>query len=137
MREPPQSGLDRHVLFLDRNLGHGPVAAALRERGARVEEHDQNFARDAPDAVWLPEVGRREWAVVTQDDRIRYRVAERTAAANAGVALFIFTGRKMRGPAIGAALVVALPRMLRVLDKQHRPFIAKVTRSGHVEVLAG
>jgi hypothetical protein len=33
--------------------------------------------------------------VITQDDRIRYRSAERIAAQVAKVALLIFTGKKM------------------------------------------
>lgn len=135
MRKPPEGSIGQHVFFLDRNLGHGQVAAALRARGARVEEHDRHFPRDAADPSWLPEVGRRGWAVITQDDRIRYRSAERLAAQAAKVALFIFTGKKMRGVEIGESLARALPRMVRLLDQQKRPFIARVNRRGEVEVL--
>jgi hypothetical protein len=39
-----------------------------------------------------------------------------TAASTAGVALFIFTGKGMRGPAIADALVQALPAMAKLLD---------------------
>ena len=35
---------------------------------------------------WLPEAGRRGWAVLTKDDRIRYRQVDMAAASTAGVA---------------------------------------------------
>jgi len=84
------------VFSVDRSLGRHTVARALRAAGALVEVHDDHFAQNAPDEVWLPEVGRRDWAVLTKDERIRYRDAETNAAIAAGVALFIFTGRGMR-----------------------------------------
>jgi hypothetical protein len=83
----------------------------------------------------LPEVGRRGWAVITSDDRIRYRVVEREAATSAGIALFIFTGKRMSGPAIAEALVRAVPAMAELLAEEPRPFVAKVSRSGGVALL--
>ncbi len=41
----------------------------------------------------------------------------------------------MRGAAIGDALVRALPEMVRLLEREHRPFIAKVTRTGSVTLV--
>ena len=43
----------------------------------------------------------------------------------------------MRGPEIGVALAKALPKMERMMRKQKRPFIARVNRSGEVELLEG
>lgn len=123
------------VFFVDRSLGKHDVPNALRAAGARVEVHDDHFPQDAPDEVWLPAVGRNGWAVLTSDDRIRYRQAEKSAATTAGVALFIFTGKRMRGAAVGDALVRALPEMTRLLQWERRPFIAKVTRTGSVSLV--
>lgn len=124
------------VFFVDRSLGRHIVARALRVAGVLVEVHDDHFAQNAPDEVWLPEVGRRGWAVLTKDERIRYRDAETTAAIAAGVALFIFTGKGMRGTAIADALVKALPAMRELLLTHRRPFVAKVTRGGTVTVVS-
>jgi hypothetical protein len=123
------------VFFIDRSLGKNFVASALRTAGARVEVHDDHFKQNEPDEVWLPEVGRHGWAVITSDDRIRYRVVEREAATSAGVALFIFTGKRMRGPAIAEAVVRAVPAMAELLAEEPRPFVAKVSRSGGVALL--
>jgi hypothetical protein len=123
------------VFFVDRSLGKHVVPDALRAAGAHVKVHDDHFPQDALDEVWLPAVGQSGWAVLTSGDRIRYRQAEKSAATAAGVALFIFTGRRMRAAAIADAIVRALPRMTRLLEMERRPFIAKVSRSGTVTLL--
>lgn len=123
------------VFFVDRSLGKHVVAGALRAVGVQVEVHDDHFPQDALDEVWLPSVARKGWAVLTSDDRIRYRQAEMSAARTAGVALFIFTGKAMRGTAIADALVQALPAMTELLVTKRRPFVAKVSRAGVVALL--
>jgi hypothetical protein len=123
------------IFFLDRNLGRYVVAAALRDAGAEVEIHDDHFPQDAPDEGWLPEVGRRGWAVITKDDRIRYREAETSAARASNVALFIIAGKGMRATAIADVLVAALPKMKRLLETEPRPFIAKITRRSDITLL--
>jgi hypothetical protein len=45
------------VFFVDRSLGKHVVPDALRAAGAHVEVHDDHFAQDALDEVWLPAVG--------------------------------------------------------------------------------
>jgi hypothetical protein len=83
------------VFFIDRSLGRKIVAQALREIGETVEIHDDHFAPDAKDAEWLLEVGKRGWIVLTKDDRIRYRVTERTAIESATVRAFVLTRFKI------------------------------------------
>lgn len=123
------------VFFVDRSLGRHIVPDALRAAGAHVQVHDDLFPQNAPDEVWLPAAGRNGWAVLTSDDRIRYRQAEMSAATAAGVALFIFTGTRMRAAAIGDAIVRALPQMRALLEATPRPFAAKISRSGSVALL--
>ncbi|MBI5526827.1 MAG: hypothetical protein HY897_10885 [Deltaproteobacteria bacterium] len=133
MREPSEGGVDPAVVFfLGRNLGHEAVATALRGQGVQIERHADHFADDAPDQEWLVDVGQRGWAVVTQDDRIRYRRAERAAMCAANVRLFVFTGKQMRGPEIGASLAKALNKMARFAGRHGPPFIARVSRNGEV-----
>jgi len=49
------------------------MAGVLRDAGLDVEIHDDHFAPDAKDEEWLSAVGRKQWIVVTRDERIRYR----------------------------------------------------------------
>ena len=123
------------VLFLDRNLGTKHVANALRAAGAIVEVHNDHFLQDARDEIWLPEVGRRGWVVLTKDDRIRYRSTEFAAVVSAKVALFALASGNLNGEEMAQAFVAALPRMSRLLATHRLPLIAKVTRSGDVSIV--
>ena len=86
----PATQPDHPHLFLDRSLGKKIVAEALRNAGATVHIHDDHFAPDEQDAVWISDVGKRGWVVLTKDSRIRYRETERVAVAQAGVPLFVY-----------------------------------------------
>jgi hypothetical protein len=104
-------------------------------KGALVEAHDAHFSADAPDHVWLPVVGVRGWIVISKDRRIRHRGAERAAVEDAKVALFIFRGGNMRGEEIAQVIANALPQMIRVAQRQTRPFIGSISKTGAVKLL--
>jgi hypothetical protein len=117
---------------VDRALGTGAIADALRAARCAVEIHDQHFPQAAKDTEWLPEVGRRGWVVLTKDHHIRTRQNELVALLSAGVAAFVLTSGDLTGPEMAQAFVRALPRIRRMLVGQPRPFIARVSASGDV-----
>ena len=127
--------LESLIFFLDRSLGKKKIAIALAQAGERVEVHDDHFPPDARDADWLSTVGNRGWIVFTKDDRIRYRKLERMALMQAGVGAFILTAKDLSGEEMAQIFIKALPAMKRFIAKHTPPFIAKVTRSGAVEML--
>jgi hypothetical protein len=47
------------------------IGRRLAAEGLRVELHDDHFPQGTPDVVWLTEVGKRGWIVLTKDTRIR------------------------------------------------------------------
>src|SRR5262249_17668846 len=52
---------DETVFFIDRPLGIEPIRTELVNAGLVVEIHDDHFARDEEDRVWLRTVGERGW----------------------------------------------------------------------------
>ncbi len=120
------------TFFLDHSLGTQKVRSALVAQGAVVEVLIDHFDQSVEDVIWLPEVGRRGWVVLTKDKRIRNRKLEINALMDAGVAAFVLTAGEMRGEEMGEVFATALPRMLRFLEKNSPPFIATVTRKGNV-----
>ena len=84
-------------LFIDRSLGKLTIATALRAQGVEVHTHDDHFAQDARDEEWLADVGRRGWAVITKDTRIRYRQTELAALVAGGVRAFVLTRGDLSG----------------------------------------
>jgi PIN like domain len=107
----------------------------LREAGEKVEIHDDHFRPDAKDEVWLTEVGSRGWIVLTKDDRIRYRITERTALLSAKVTAFVLTSAQLQGREMADAFVKAILPIKRLIGKQRAPFLARVSRTGKVSLL--
>ena len=122
-------------LFIDRSLGRLTIATALRAQGAEVHTHDAHFAQDARDEEWLADVGRRGWAVITKDTRIRYRQTELAALVAGGVRAFVLTRGDLSGPEMAAILVKALPHLVRFSARYEPPFIARIAASGRVQMI--
>src|SRR4051794_37837765 len=109
---PPSQRLpEPWTFFVDRSLGGRIVADALRKADELVEVHDDHFAIDAPDEIWLPDVGARGWVVLSKDDRIRRNPVERAALRAAGVAAFFLGRSDLRGEQMAAAFVTAVGAM--------------------------
>jgi len=119
-----------HTFFTDRDLGR-QFPAELRRAGVVVEMHDDHFGPLTPDPVWLREVGRRGWVALSHDQKLRYRPQERDMAMRAGVPLFVLVGKATHS-ALAKNFVQTLPKVLRFLDENHRPFIARIYRPSPV-----
>jgi hypothetical protein len=114
------------VYFTDRDLGK-QFGEILKLGGLTVERHHDHFAPDAPDEVWLADVGKRGWIALTHDSRIRYKPNERDAVMRHDVGLLVIVG-KAPFPELARAFVATLPRVEEFLASHKPPFIAKVYR---------
>jgi len=127
---------ERLVFFVDRSLGRKVIPETLRAANAEVRVHDDFFPQDAKDEVWLAEVGRHGWVVLTKDKHIRYREVEIQALLVAKVGCFILTARgDLSGAEVGQIFVKALPTMKKVCETTTRPFIARVSRDSSVTLV--
>ena len=122
------------VFFVDRNLGRHVFPDRLREAEVRVEIHDDYFAQDEQDPVWIAEVGRRGWIVLTADQRLRRVSLETEAIMSAGVRAFVFTG-KTDVRRFAEAFLKARTRIERLLATTSSAFIAKIYRDGTVSLV--
>jgi hypothetical protein len=120
------------VYFTDRDLGKR-FPDILRSGGLTVERHADHFAPDAPDDLWLEDVGRRGWIALTHDRRIRYKPNERDAVIRHGVALLVIIGAAPF-PDLARAFLATLPRVEHFLGRHRPPFIAKVYRPSAAEM---
>src|SRR3989449_11587737 len=123
------------TFFLDRQLGRYKMAGALRKAGLNIEIHDDHFLQGALDPEWLRAVGERNWIVVTRDERIRYRVAEKQAIRRAKVRAFVLVAHgDLRIEEIAEILLKALSKVESIAVQEKPPFIAKIWRDGNVAV---
>jgi predicted nuclease of predicted toxin-antitoxin system len=124
------------VFFVDRSLGRKIIPDALRAAGEEVRVHDDFFPQDAKDEVWLAEVGRRGWVVLTKDQHIRYREVEVQALLAAKVRSFVLTARgDLSGAEVGHIFVKALQAMKKLCATTPPPFIARVSRDSTVTLV--
>lgn len=122
------------IFFIDRCLGKKHIATALRNSGIAVEIHDDNFGQNAQDVDWLPEIGRREWVVLTKDARISKNHLERMAVTNAGISMFTLASQNLSGKEMANIFLKSVSKMQEFVRKHPAPFIAKVYRDGRVEM---
>jgi predicted nuclease of predicted toxin-antitoxin system len=116
------------TFFVDRSLGRRAVPSALRDAGFEVVSHDDVFAADADDEIWLTEAGARGWIVLMKDDRIRYRPRERVALEAARVQAFALTSANMTGEQQAYLLTTHADRMERFCAEHPGPFVVGVYR---------
>ena len=114
------------IFFIDRCLGRRVVASALRAVGARVEIMDDHFPPNVEDAVWLAEVGRRGWIVLSKDAAIRHNHIEVLALLRANAHAFLLTAANCTGQEMAAAFVEALSQIENIVRKRQPPLIATV-----------
>jgi len=76
------------TFFFDNH--HSPeIVKILREAGVdAVHLRDEFSDRGIDDVIWIPEIGRRGWILVTGDLRIRRRKAEKVVFQRAGIVTF-------------------------------------------------
>ena len=122
------------VFFIDRSLGVEPIRTELINAGLTVEIHDDHFPRDEEDRVWLKAVGELGWVILTKDQKLRYRPLEIAALRASKARVFVLTAGNLRGSEIAAVFISALPRICRALHARPGPFVARVSRLGHVKI---
>jgi predicted nuclease of predicted toxin-antitoxin system len=124
--------LEEAVFFIDRSLGVEPIRTELIKAGLVVQIHDDHFARDEEDRVWLRTVGEQGWVVLTKDQRLRYRPLEIAALRASKARVFVLTAGNLRGSEIAAVFLAALPRIHKILHSRPGPFVARISQSGHI-----
>ena len=124
------------TFFLDRQLGRHKMAGILRAAGLKVEVHDDHLPQNVTDPEWLTLAGKNGWIVVTRDERIRYRVAEKQAIRRAKVRAFVIVAHgDLRIEEIAQILLKALSKVESIAVQEKPPFIAKIWRDGNVAVI--
>jgi len=97
----------------------------LRDGGLRVEPFHRHFDQATPDTEWLTAIGDRGWVAITHDKNIRYRSLETRALMLAGAPTFVMIGEHPY-TALASCFMRVRPKVLRLLNKQDGPFIAKI-----------
>jgi hypothetical protein len=118
--------------FVDRSLGKS-VVKALRAKGLIVHSmadvYGEERAQRLNDEVWLRDAGERDWVVLTKDDAIRRRPAERDALTEAAVRVFCLTTAQLRSAQQIERFIENRHRILRQA-RNPGPYIYGVYKDG-------
>jgi hypothetical protein len=118
--------------FVDRSLGQS-IVEGLRAAGLTVHSmadvYGEQKAQLLADEVWLRDAGDNDWIVLTKDDAIRRRPAERDALSEAAVRVFCLTNRHLRGAEQLGRFLANRHRILRRARKPG-PYIFGVYEKG-------
>jgi PIN like domain len=118
--------------FVDRSLGKS-IVEGLRAAGLVVHSmadiYGEDRAQRLADEVWLRDAGEQHWIVLTKDDAIRRRPAERDAIVDAAVQVFCLTTATLRGREQTARFLHNRHRILRQARKPG-PYIYGVYEKG-------
>jgi hypothetical protein len=118
--------------FVDRSLGKS-IVEGLRAVGLTVHSmadvYGDEQAQRLSDEVWLRDAGNSGWIVLTKDDAIRRRPAERDAMIDAAVRVFCLTTAQLRGAEQTERFVQNRHRIIRQTRKPG-PYIYGVYEKG-------
>ena len=92
--------------------------------------HDEYFPPTTSDYVWLEEVGRRRWIVITHDARTVKRPSERQALINAQVGCFVLDGGSAKRWGKVMILGAAWRKIDAVMNNEAPPYVWQRKQSG-------
>ena len=122
------------TLFFDRSVGTTIPRTLRRLRiPTGIAYHQEHFARDAADDAWLPDVGSRGWTVIGFDFSYHKYPAEIAAIRQYGIGVFYLWGAQESTWSRICCFARAYDRIIRATDSTARPFIYRITKSGHLK----
>lgn len=119
---------------MDRSSGKYELVDGLKNLGLNVERHDDHFSQTTLDVEWILHCGENQWVIVSSDRNIKKNTLERQAILNAKVAAFFFTSASISSKQQIEAFSKALKRISYFVLNLERPFIARISPDGSVEL---
>ena len=108
--------------------------AAFDVAKIKYKRHSSFFQPNTQDPTWLPFIGRHGWVLLTTDDKMPYRLAEKHAILTFKVRSFVFQSH-LRGEDMARFLVKMMPAMRRFCGKYEKPFIGFLQPSGKIKLI--
>ena len=123
-------------LFVDRCLGKNLLPDALRKLpNLIVHVHDDHFAPDEQDHLWLPQVATKGWVILTKDKDIRHRKLEIDAVLENEAYLPTFGQGDYTAEEMADAFRLALPKIRRSVAGFLPPLVARISKKGDLLIL--
>lgn len=105
-------------------------AKGINNFGEDVEHVLDHFPPGTTDVEILEFIGKNEYFLVTKDKRIRYNQGEIQALRKYKVGAFFLVGKTMRRWDIVKQIINSWENIKGIAERENRPFIYKLRRSG-------
>lgn len=123
---------DAPTLFIDICAWSHRLGEALTQLDAPFVALNQHFPQNTPDDVWLKEVGKRHWVVLTRDKHIRRRPNELQAFRDNGVIAFVLTAGDASAADTAALVCGIYPKLIRKAQATKPPAMFSITLKGTI-----
>jgi PIN like domain len=126
----------RPTLFIDRNSGGRIFRELIEKEGIRVVLHDDCFKQDTGDEVWLREISKRGWIMITCDaDTLKSPLFLRNLKLSNG-RVFLLNGLDGGTRQEKAKCVVdSYDTIIEVCRKREPPLFWRINREGKATVI--
>ena len=120
--------------YLDENLHGERFASVLRGAALNIELCKDHGFSGVDDTLWIPDIARRGWIIVTGDIKTRHKVWERRVIITSKARmLHLRRGKNGTHQVLAQNFVNTLPRIERFLQTNAAPCLATVTRPSKLE----
>ncbi|MGH7717676.1 MAG: DUF5615 family PIN-like protein [Steroidobacteraceae bacterium] len=125
------------ILFFDENFPV-QIARALSELGYKATHLADELPRGTSDEQLFQHLNGRDCYLVTQDVQMSRKPHQKLALLQAGLGVFVFTGRAERSLTQMMVMVLQnLERMTTAAERTSRPFIYGISDRGRIDRLDG
>jgi PIN like domain len=121
------------TFFVDRTHQGKRFLALLREANISIEAHNIHFAKTLEDHIWIPDVTKRGWVIISGDKRLEGGI-NRVAVIDSAAKVLILSETNSRSIYWGAAFITGLSAILRCVRENNGPFFVDVNRDASQHV---
>lgn len=114
--------------FLDRTIDNRIVLEGLRELGCSVIPHRDMFKHDEDDDVWIEEVSKKGYIIITNDKKIRTRALEIKSVIIHKARMLCLTNGNMSSSTQLEVLKSGIGLIKKHIQNANPPYIVRVRR---------
>ena len=115
-------------LFLDRDQGNKVIPGFLQRTGLKVECHSKYYKDDLEDDIWIRDVSRKGWLIVSSDKGLENDVANKLAVIESKAKVFILEENGSRGEYWAAAIIVSWKTIYELAGDNPGPFYVNIQK---------
>ena len=91
-----------------------------------VHRHRDHYGANADDEVWIPDVARRSWVILTQNYEIQRLASQRDAVMRSGARIIFLPGAQKPGEETARYVIDSRAALNEFVRSHSAPYIARL-----------